>query len=801
MDNDLAPDNQDAPGSDDRRLPLRAEQEATASGQAQQAMLRSGIQHVHFGDRERPREPVVSVAPPVGQRDEQLPVRGRDQILAEIAGSAAHVWVVHGLGGCGKTRLALEVAFQAHQDGVTVWWVSAADPGSLVTGMRAVGRRLGVSDTELEHGDATDVIWQHLMGRADRWLLILDNADDPQILTGAGRSVAEGRGWLRPVPGQGGRVLVTSRDGRATSWGAWCHRHRLGVLPPGEAAAVLADHADHHPDLGSQDDVRRLAVRLGGLPLALKIAGAYLADAAAIPHAFAEADQIRSYEQYLNAVEGGDFDSVFPAAGQDMTQEQARELIGRTWDLSLDLLDARQLSEARPLLRFLASLADAPIPYETLLKPAGLAVWPTFEALTGSRLWQVLQALDGFGLIDLDISDDQTAIPVIRLHPLVRDTSRPGAEGGDRPALLGLAARLLQKAATKDAGFPSDPATWPIWQLLSAHAVHVFETLMAEPACPDDVAMAAASAAFIAAIYQAEQGLDAEALAEFRNVLTARRRVLGPDHPDTLDAWYYVPYVVGDMGDHATALTEYRDLLAAQRRVLGPNHPDMLTTRHDIAFELGRLGDHAAALAEFRDVLAARQRALGPEHPATLTTRDEMAGQMADLGDFVTALAERRDVLAAELRVLGPDHPDTLITRYCIAVELGKLGDHAAALAELRELRATESRVLGPDHPSALITRRQIAVELGKLGDDAAALAELRELRATESRVLGPDHPEALITRRQIAVELGKLGDDAAALAELREVLAVQQRVLGPDHPSTKATANRLHSMEHHALP
>ena len=110
----------------------------------------------------------MSVAPPVGQRDEQLPLRGRDQILAEITGSGARVWVVYGLGGCGKTRLALETAFQAQRDGVAVWWVSAADPAILVAGMRAVGRRLGVSDAELEHGDATDVIWQHLAARAGR---------------------------------------------------------------------------------------------------------------------------------------------------------------------------------------------------------------------------------------------------------------------------------------------------------------------------------------------------------------------------------------------------------------------------------------------------------------------------------------------------------------------------------------------------------------------------------------------------------------------------------------------------------
>ena len=139
--------------------------------------------------------------------------------------------VLHGLGGCGKTRLALEAAFAAQQRGTEVWWMSAAGPGVLAAGMRALGRRLGVTDAELEHGDAADVIWQRLAGRQDPWLLVIDNADDPQVLAGAGTCVAEGRGWLRPVAGQAGMVLVTSRDGSPASWGSWSP-----AAPAGDAA-------------------------------------------------------------------------------------------------------------------------------------------------------------------------------------------------------------------------------------------------------------------------------------------------------------------------------------------------------------------------------------------------------------------------------------------------------------------------------------------------------------------------------------------------------------------------------------
>ena len=137
----------------------------------------------------------------------------------------------------------------------------------------------------------------------------------PQVLAGAGTCVAEGRGWLRPVAGQAGMVLVTSRDGSPASWGSWSRRHRLEMLPADPAAAVLADHAGHHPGLGSEEDARLLAARLGGLPLALKIAGSYLAESAAIPAAFADTGVIRTYRQYRDAIQGGDLETVFPAPG------------------------------------------------------------------------------------------------------------------------------------------------------------------------------------------------------------------------------------------------------------------------------------------------------------------------------------------------------------------------------------------------------------------------------------------------------------------------------------------------------
>ena len=785
-----------APGGDrrpgDRSKPwLVVQQTASAYDAAQQAVLGSGTQNVYLSGRERSPEPAVSIAPPVGQRDESLPIRGRQDLLAELAGAGARVRVLHGLGGCGKTRLALETAYMAQQRGVDVWWVSAAQPDALAAAMWAVGRRLGVSDDELEHGDAADVIWQRLTDRHAPWLLVIDNADDPQVLAGAGTSVVEGQGWLRPVNGEAGTVLVTSRDGSPASWGSWCQRHRLEMLPTDPAAAVLADHAGHHPGLGSEEDARILAARLGGLPLALKIAGFYLAEVAAVPVAFADSGLIRTYSQYVDALQGGDLEALFPVPGGQLTAEQARGLIRRTWELTLDRLDARQLPEARWVLQLLALFADAPLPYELLLSPKVLATSALFTEITGARLWQVMITLGDFGLLELHPATREPAdIGTAQLHPLVRDTSRSAVDSKRRVMFLELASRLLEQAVS--GRVPENPVTWPIYQLLAPHIEAIFESLAMESGCSDGAVATAASATYSYARYLSYQGLRTQAETLFRAVLDAESRILGPNHPSTLRTRFQLAHEIAMRGDIAGAEAEHRAVLKATTRMLGADHPNTLRTRHELAHEIAARGDHATAEAEHRAVLEAETRVLGADHPNTLRTRHCLAHEIAARGDHATAEAEHRAVLEAETRVHGADDRLTLTTRGCLAGEIAARGDHATAEAEYRAVLEARTRVQGADNPATLTTRSQLVGEIAARGDHATAEAEYRAVLEARTRVLGADNPATLSSRYSLAGEIAARGDHATAEAEYRAVLEARTRVLGADNPATLANRHKL---------
>ena len=242
---------------------------------AAQPLPAGGTQVNYWGKDSLGPEAGLSIAPPLGRTDEAVPLRGRASLLNELTQAwrvvkAPRVHVLHGLGGCGKTSIALEVARLATADGVEVWWLSAAGESRLLSGMHALARRLGVAETMVDRADAVDMIWRGLSERTQRWLLVVDNADDPRLLALGGQPLRDGTGWIRPVESTAGLVLVTSRDGRTASWGRWCRLHRVSMLTTAAAADVLIDHVYQ---AGSRNEAEQLGRRLGGLPLALRLAG------------------------------------------------------------------------------------------------------------------------------------------------------------------------------------------------------------------------------------------------------------------------------------------------------------------------------------------------------------------------------------------------------------------------------------------------------------------------------------------------------------------------------------------------
>ncbi|MFI1810586.1 tetratricopeptide repeat protein [Streptomyces sp. NPDC020422] len=631
----------------------------------------------------------VTVAPPFGRRG--APLRGRDALLALLLG-ASGTHVLYGLGGVGKTSLALEVAGSFAAQGAPVWWVAAQDGGRLAGGMRAVARRLGLGEEELASGQTADLLWERLARLPGRWLLVLDNADDLGLLDGPG-SLAAGTGWVRTAPGSGGLVLVTTRDGDLGAWGAGPVLHPLGVLPGDQGGRVLVDRAT--TGAGPSADAELLAVRLGGLPLALDSAGRYLASVVERPAFLRAPGEPATYAAYLAALGAGDV-----TVDGDGT-------LARIWAMSLRLLRDRGHGHAETLLRLLAGFADAPVPLRVFA--AGRVDIPPGE------LWSCLQALDRLGLAALGTDGE----PVVSLHPLVRDAYR-----GERERL---SARLVGEL-----GDPEDRD--PLWPLL---VPHLLDDLGRD--VPERAWKAAVSAVHVLDVL----GLVREAAAAGRAVRDRAVAALTEHHP--LARMARMGHARGLLveGRVEEALPLLEALTRECVRAEGADDALTLMVRNEYANALQMAQDYERAAVENAEVLALRVGLFGEAHAMTLATRHNLAVTLSMLGRYEEALAELDAVHTAELGLYGPDDPRVLVTRENRACIRRDLGDPEAARPELEAVLAARVRVLDADHPQTLAARFNLATCL----DPAAAVPELTAVLDARTRVLGPGHPVTAATR------------------------------------------------------
>ena len=452
---------------------------------------------------------------------------GREELLAGLdarlaAGPGPGVVVLCGMGGAGKTSVAVEYAYRQAAGLGVVWQLPAEDPAGLVAGFGELAAHLGAGG-----GDAVGRV-HAVLARRDDWLLVFDNVPGPESVRG-----------LVP-PAGGGRVVITSQ------FGSWPGRQvvEVPVLDRAVAARFLLDRAGAAGP-AEQAAALELAGELGGLPLALEQAGAYMQASG------------RTVGQYLG-----------------LFRARRAELLGRgdpagydkrvttTWALAFAGLGGA--GPAAGLLRLVACCAAENIPLGLLLRP-GLAAGD-FDAVVGPLLMPLLQdelardeAVAGLRRFSL-ISAPRGGL--VSVHRLVQAITLDQLPQEEAEAWRQAAAAVIQAALPGD---PQDPGCWPVFAALLPHAQAVLA-----PASygMDQVAR-----------YLGASGSYAAALTVQRQLLRAREEALGAEHPDTLTARASLASWTGWAGDAAGARDQFAALLPVRERVSGAEHPTRSSPR------------------------------------------------------------------------------------------------------------------------------------------------------------------------------------------------------------------------------
>jgi RNA polymerase sigma factor (sigma-70 family) len=255
----------------------------------------------------------------------------------------------------------------------------------------------------------------------------------------------------------------------------------------------------------------------------------------------------------------------------------------------------------------------------------------------------------------------------------------------------------------------------------------------------------------------------AETAFVYEEVVAARTRTLGADHPDTLASMNNLAAVLQDQGELEAARQLHERVLTTVRRVLGEDHLSTLASLNNLAAVLQDQGDLVGARSLYEQVLEARRRVLGADHPSVLASMNNLATVLQDQGDLVGARSLYEQVIEARRRVLGADHPSVLASMNNLATVLQDQGDtetaktlQARVLATMVAEQAVEGGVM-----AALSAAAESSSAQAGLGKPQKERYEPAQPPTTALALRSPDEYDLVIQRVQEG--------DAAAWQELME--------------------------------
>ena len=506
---------------------------------------------------------------------------GREEHLTHLKDAlnsgqpAALTQAIHGLGGVGKTQLALEYAYRNTAEYNIVWWIRSEETTTLASDYAALAGELKLPEKDEADQNVVNAAVKRWLETHPAWLLVFDNVQEPEDIS-------------KYLPqGSAGHILVTSRN---PGWRGTATLLDVHVLERSESIDFLLKRTGYT----DKASAGALAEVLGDLPLALEQAGAYMESKGR-----SLSDYINMFTEHKNRL----LNKAKPSTDYPDT-------VATTWDLAFQ--EVQQISPAgADLLYLCAYLAPDDIPIELMTEGAQYLPDPLAAAVANPLDFdEAVEPLLRYSLVE---KTGET----LSVHRLVQAVIRDRLAENEKKKWAEAAVNIVNNGFL---GNSDDVRNWPACVPLLPHSL-----VAAEHAETHQVALESTGRLLNeSGLFLRSRAQFTEAKKIYERALAIHEAAYGPEHPDVAIGVNNLGGVLKDLGDLKGAKRNYERALAIQETVYGPDHPHVAIYVGNLGSVLQDLGDLKGAKKNLERALAIFTKFLGENHPNTVTVRNNI---------------------------------------------------------------------------------------------------------------------------------------------------------------------------------
>jgi tetratricopeptide (TPR) repeat protein/DNA-binding XRE family transcriptional regulator len=778
--------------------------------------------------------------------DQYLSPEGLEEQTAACHAALTQSHAIKGLGGIGKTQIAIEYAYRslAQQRYTHTLWINATTEEAIISSFVELAELIPEfpAKGETDQRKLVAAVKRWLEQCQQSWLLIFDNAD----------SVASIQPYL-PLQGKGSILLTT----RASAVGSFASAIEVEKMSFMEGTHLLLRRARQQDNASDEEinEAGNIVVALDHFPLALEQAGAYIEETGC-----GFSTYLQLYQEHRKEL----------LARRSMQNCNYPDSVATTWSLSFQKLEQTNPA-ANELLCLCAFLAPDHIPEELFTK-ASVHLPPLLQQATVNLFTfnQIFEALLSFSLVKRLSEDNQLSI-----HRLVQAVLVDTMEASQQQLWAERAVRAVNMIFPQDV---VDGVNWPLclryleqaqvcytlilhYQLLLPEAAELLDRTgiylrehgshsLAEPLYQQAIQIrgklsgnahtALANSLYNMAMLYRSQHKPVEAAAFFQQALQILElqsgpahpdlmrpltglgllntqqekygeaeplylrslqigeQALGPEHPDLVEPLAGLACLYREQGKYAEAELHFLRAVRLKEQHFGPEHPGLAVMLNSLACHYAQQQKLAEAEPLFERTLLIRRKALRPEHPLLADPMNNLANIYMMQGKYVEAEPLLYEAIQIWEQQLGPDHPALAapLTNLAELKIMTKQGSSKEVELLLQRARRVIEQHLGPEHSNVAHPLNLLATLYTQQGKYARAESLFTQALVIRERALEAHHPYIADTLHEFAVLREAQSNFTEALSLYQRALAIREQALGPSHATTVATRERLQALQ-----